>query len=124
MKMARNLSPSGKAFSRLEIRAAGDRRPVVLSPETRRMISATLRGADRAAPGAPEEPDVTISGVLRALDLDKDWLEVTSGGEHHRVVNVAETVDDVIGPMVNRDVIVRVRRGKRGLTFIDIEPDE
>jgi hypothetical protein len=90
------------------------------------MISATLRGPKEAAALAlaPEEDEVTISGVLRALDLDKDWLEVTSGEEHYRVVNVDETVDDVIGPMVNHEVIVRASRGKRGLTFIDIEPDE
>jgi hypothetical protein len=124
LKMARNLAPSGKAFSRLEIQGGGDRRPVVLSPETRRMISAALRGPKEGAALAPDEEQVSISGVLRALDLDKDWLEVTSDGEHHRVVNVGETVDDVIGPMVNHDVIVRASRGKRGLTFIDIEPDE
>jgi len=124
LKMARNLSPSGKAFSRLEIQGAGDRRPVVLSPETRRLISATLRGPDKTAAHEPEEEEVTISGVLRALDLDNDWLEVTSDGAHQRVVGVGETVDDVIGPMVNHDVVVRARRGKRGLTFIDIEPDE
>lgn len=125
LKMARNLSPSGKSFSRLEIQGAGDRRPLVLSPETRQAISATLRGPKRAAAPAPVDEEVSISGVLRALNLDEDWLEVTSGGEHHRLVSVGETVDDVIGPMVNHGVIVRARRGKRGaLTFIDIEPDE
>lgn len=125
LKMTRNLSPSGKAFSRLEIQGAGDRRPVVLSPETRRMISGTLRGPERAAMPALEAEEITISGVLRALDLDNDWLEVTSGGVHHRIEKVGETVDDLIGPMVNHDVIVRARRGRRGaLTFIDIEPDE
>ena len=36
-----------------------------------------------------------------------------------------DAVDDLIGPMVNHDVTVRVRRGKgRQLLFIDIEQDE
>lgn len=125
LKMARNLAPSGKAFSRLEIQGAGDRRPVVLLPETRKSISASLRRSDITAARAPEEEEVTISGVLRALDLDNDWLEVTSDGLQQKIIGVGETVDDVIGPMVNHDVVVRARRGKRGaLTFIDIEPDE
>lgn len=40
-------------------------------------------------------------------------------------MGVGETVDDIIGPMVNHDVIVRVRRGRNQvLQFIDIEVDE
>ena len=122
LKMARNLSPSGRAFSRLEIQGAGDRRPVIFSPETRRVISETLREPQTAGP--PAEAEVTISGVLRALHLDNDWLEVTSGGIHHRVTGVGDAIDDVIGPMVNHDVVVRARRRGHALAFIDIEPDE
>jgi hypothetical protein len=35
-----------------------------------------------------------------------------------------EAVDDVIGPMVNRPVLVRVVKTKGKLKFIDIELDE
>jgi hypothetical protein len=60
---------------------------------------------------------------LRALDLDNDWLEVSVDGTHKRVTGVGETIEDVIGPMVNREVNVRVRSGRRvALTFIDIKP--
>jgi hypothetical protein len=124
LKMARNLSPSGKAFSRLEIQGAGDRKPVVLSPETRKQISASLRGPKQTVVGNEEE-EIAIAGVLRALDLDSDWLEITIDGRHQKVIGVGDTIDDVIGPMVNHDVVVRARRGKRGaLMFVDIEPDE
>jgi hypothetical protein len=41
------------------------------------------------------------------------------------VTGVGEVVDDLIGPMVNHEVSVRIRPGKRNaLTFIDIEQDE
>lgn len=59
------------------------------------------------------------------MHLDRDWLEVTVGDEHIRVENVGETVDDVIGPMVNKPVIVETLVDDRDRrSFIDIEPDD
>ena len=55
----------------------------------------------------------------RALDLDNDWLEISIDGLHQKIIGVGETVDNVIGPMVNHNVTVRVRPGKRKTrTFI------
>jgi len=66
-----------------------------------------------------------LKGVLRALNLDKDWLEVSVDGNSQPVTGVGEAVDDLIGPMVNREVNVRVKRGPRSsLVFIDIELEE
>jgi hypothetical protein len=66
-----------------------------------------------------------LKGVLRALDLDDDWLEVAVDGKTERVKGVGEAVDDLIGPMVNREVNVRVQPGPRkSLLFVDIEVDE
>jgi len=48
--------------------------------------------------------------VLRAVHLDRDWLEVTVDKDHIRVEDVGEAIDDLIGPMVNRPVIVHVVR--------------
>ena len=64
-----------------------------------------------------------LRGVLRAVHLDKDWLELTAGSEHLRVDAVDEEVEDVIGPLVNRPVIVYTSTvaGKR--RFVDIEAD-
>ncbi len=46
-------------------------------------------------------------------------------GETKRVRGVGETVDDLIGPMVNHEVRVRVTPGPRyTLVFIDIEQEE
>ena len=45
--------------------------------------------------------------------------------EHVRVTNVGEAVDDIIGPMVNKLVIVEVDVNARGgRKFVDIEPDD
>jgi hypothetical protein len=63
---------------------------------------------------------------LRALDLDKDWLEIVlDDANHQRVSGVGEAVDDLIGPMVNHNVAVRARVGKGGVfRFVDIEMEE
>ena len=71
----------------------------------------------------PEE--VTKAGTLRALDLDRDWLEVIDEqGDSVHIAGLQDTVDDVIGPMVNRRVVVRAVRSGRQLRFRDIELDE
>jgi len=49
---------------------------------------------------------------------------VSEGATIH-VESLQETVDDVIGPMVNRQVTVRfIRTPSRKLKFVDIELDE
>jgi hypothetical protein len=110
----------------MEVRGAGDRRPVVLSPSSRKLISETLKPKAVAQPdGQNTKMEVSFVGVLRALDLDKDWLEITIEGQHQRIKGLSDTVDDVIGPMVNHQVIVRALRDKNGvLSFVDIEQEE
>lgn len=126
LKMTRNLAPTGKLFATMEIRGAGDRSPVVLSPTSRKLISDTLKGPSTPADAQIDRPDsMLLKGVLRALSLDQDWLELTIDGSTKRVKGVGETVDDLIGPMVNHEVTVRVRPGPRDtLLFIDIEQEE
>jgi hypothetical protein len=72
------------------------------------------------------EEEVKYEGILRALHLDKDWLEVIVSGETIRIDGVSETVDDIIGPMVIRPVIVHAKRKKAGgrPRFLDIEAGE
>jgi hypothetical protein len=66
-------------------------------------------------------------GVLRALHLDRDWLEVQNPdtGETTRIEQAGDAIDDVIGPMVNHRVVVDVAvhpDGRR--TFRDIQSEE
>lgn len=126
LKMTRNLAPTGKVFSQMDIRGAGDQAAVVLSPGSRRLISETLKGPSTPTGAQIDRPNsMLLKGVLRALDLDDDWLEVAVDGKTERVKGVGEAVDDLIGPMVNREVNVRVQPGPRkSLLFVDIEVDE
>ena len=123
LKMTRNLAPTGKSFSQMEIRGAGERGSVVLSPVSRKAISEMLRPP--ASDSQPREAESLLRGNLRAVDLDKDWLEIAVDGVTRHVTGLSEAVDDLIGPMVNHDVTVRVKPGKgRQLLFLDIEQDE
>jgi hypothetical protein len=125
LKMARNLAPTGKVVGQIEIHGSGDSKPITLSPGSRKLISDTLRGSiDSSVPGMSDQESVLV-GILRALNLDRDWLVVFVDGRPQRVVGVGDVVDDLIGPMVNREVRVRVRPGKRGtIAFVDIEQEE
>src|SRR5262249_26019953 len=121
----RNLAPTGRTFEKLEIKAAGEPRGIVLEPESRSVINKTIRQQETASQKVPGEEEVSIKGVLRAVHLDKDWLEVVAEDRSLHVEGLKDALDDVIGPMVNRQVIVRaVKSGKAKLRFVDIELDE
>jgi len=123
LKLTRNLAPTGKTFSEIEIRSTKPDEYVIFSSISRKKISDTLRNSLSDASEVREE--VSLKGVLRALHLDSDWLELSVGGNKVSVIGVGEAVDDVIGPMVNHDVIVRAVKDKAGrFRFIDIEQDE
>lgn len=125
LKLTRNLAPSGKTFENLEIRSATDSLPVALSPDSRRMINTTLRARTQYPKPEPEETENTLIGALRAVDLDKDYIDVTVDGKSEHIIGLKDALDDVIGPMVNRRVIVRVlQRVGQPAKFVDIELDE
>jgi hypothetical protein len=131
VNLTRNLAPSGKTFERLEIRDAStpSEAQVSLVADTRQGLNAALR---KMRPRDQDDLDKQeqITGILRALHLDKDWLEITTTenqqdvDSHVRVSEISEVLDDVVGPMVNKLVVVTVvRRGTKYL-YRDIEPKE
>lgn len=121
LKLARNLSPTGKSFDRIEFRASGEVRPVALGVESRSNINQQLR-KKAALPAKVEEIEEELIGTLRAVHLDKDWLEIIVDGAAMHIDGLQDEVDDVIGPMVNRSVIVRaIRVAQNKFKFIDIE---
>lgn len=121
LRLIRGLAPTGKVFERMELRASGETQAVALGVESRININRQLRSNEtQASPNVvPEE----LHGTLRAVHLDKDWLDVVVDGASVHVEGLRDTVDDIIGPMVNRAVVVRaVRVGiKKKLKFADIE---
>lgn len=122
LKLARNLAPSPKHGGTIEVREAREVHGISLGPETRRNINSALRAS--SSPQSQAEPAVELHGVLRALHLDRDWLELWDDGTTTRITGLADAVDDVIGPMVNCRVVVQARRARGSLIFVDIEPEE
>jgi hypothetical protein len=125
LKLARNLAPTGRSFSHLELRSSQARAPVVLTQDSRKSMTKAIRGGVTESPKDAQSTEVALRGILRAVHLEKDWLEVYVGDAPVRISGVGETVDDVIGPMVNHSVVVQVIRDGRGaFSFRDIELED
>lgn len=120
LKLARDLAPGGRAFETLKVSAAGESRAIVLDPDVRQHINARIR---RLAKGSRSTSYGTYRGILRAVHLDRDWLEVVVGYQSIRVHGVRRQVDDTIGPMVNKPVTVSVETVSGGKhRLVSIEP--
>jgi hypothetical protein len=128
LNLARSLAPTGRTFTRLEVRDAS--RPseprVTFESETRQELNRALRVLRTPdllqAPGISEE----VRGVLRGVQLDSDWLDVRPDGTTASVhiAGITELLDDVVGPMVNKNVIVKTLRRNDKHIFQDIELEE
>lgn len=124
VKLTRNLAPTGKSYETLEIRSLDQASPIRLSKTSREQLSDVIR-KDRPKSDRPDQVDVVLTGTLRAVHLDDDWLEVDLGdGRRCRIDQVSDAVDDIIGPLINRSVIVRANQVKDRYRFLDIESDE
>ena len=125
LKLSRNLAPTGKSFDSIEFRTATGDALIALTPEARTIINQTLkknRPVDAQGSQAAEED---LIGTIRAVDLDKDFLDVTVNGSHFHVVGLGDAMDDVIGPMVNKRVkVIAIRDARGAIRFRDIELDE
>ena len=128
LKIARDLAPTSKnnRFKRLDVRSANFADPVILLPATRDKINDAIKEYNSPLPPGEE---VEIRGILRALHLDDDWIEViekieeTENFVKRRIDRVNEEVDDRIGPLVNQPVLVRAVQTGDQMHFIDIEAD-
>jgi hypothetical protein len=121
VKLTRNLSPTGRSYDQVRIYSYDNPKEVILSPDAR---TYTNEYVSSLAPEIEGTEQGTVIGVLRALDLDKDWLEVDVEGRHQRITGLEDAIDDVIGPMVNRKVKVKYLRSGRRFRFVDIEEAE
>jgi hypothetical protein len=123
LKLSRNLAPTGKTFSTMELRTGTDEQPVTLTPDTRMVINGVIEhdrphGAQLVSPAREQR----IVGILRAVDLNKDYLDLSVNDKSVHILGLGTTMDDVIGPMVNKSVTVRCLEEQVGqLLFVDIE---
>jgi hypothetical protein len=127
LELTYDLSPRDEVFDQIEIRGASDQGSIILSADSRKLISERMRNQTLLSVNANHaglEVEITLRGVLRAVDLDQDLIEVVVDGDRKQVTGVGRGVDDVIGPMINHEVRVRVRRRRNVLTFIDIEQED
>lgn len=130
LKLTRNLAPTGKSFERLEVKSATEleAHPIVFLPESRRAINDTLRASKKKTDEELTLKEEQLSGILRGLHLDKDWIEISipeKGHEAIRIYQTGDVIDDIVGPMVNQRVLVDVlvkRDGK--YLFRDIQSEE
>jgi len=136
MKLTRNLVPpvTGKSFNQLEIKSTEDieARPLVLRSDTREVINNALKRAEIVSsqyPDKHEQKILQLRGTLRGLQLDNDWIELNVDGENKKIYDAKEEIDDLIGPMVNRRVIVEVaerldRAVEKRYFFRDLQLEE
>ena len=126
LKLTRNLTPTGRTFSRMDIWSSDDPHPITLLKSARKTLNRVIQKAVTGQTEEAESQHEPLRGILRGLHLDKDWLEVAL--EENRSIHVTKAgdeVDDVIGPMVNRPVIVHTAKTRQGkYLFRDIELDE
>ena len=123
LEIARDLAPSAKEkrFIRIDITAGNGDNSVVLVHETREAINSVIK---ENALRIPDEKETKIRGVLRALHLDSDWIEVVNDSGSWRITDVKEQVDDRIGSMVNQLVAVYAVQVGNTTRFINIEIDD
>ena len=123
LKLTRNLAPDGKSCDRLDIRSPAESQVVSLGPDVRRNLGRIIRKAGQEQEAQAQRREESLHGVLRALHLDQDWIELTVGDEHLRIISVGEEADDVLGPLVNKPVVVYVSIAGEKRKFLDIESD-
>lgn len=129
LRLSRNLAPTGKTFERLEIRDASAPSETIaaFAVESRKSLNAAIKKHKPPKDTESEDKPVRLTGVLRGVQLDQDWLEITPVEGPPTPIHIeqaGDALDDVVGPMVNHRVVVdAIQRGKRYL-YLDIEMDE
>jgi hypothetical protein len=114
LELTRSIAPTGKRLTEIGVyRGKGEEiETVYLTTALPERVRQFLPQKPRATGAEPEE----LQGVLRAVHLDENWLEVTlPRSVQEKCDTMPDMLDDMVGPMVNREVIVRgTRRTKAG----------
>lgn len=124
LQLTRNIAPGGKRVKEFGIYR--QKHNALQSVYLTDALPPKIRDVLPKRPKSTAEREMTFQGVLRALHLDRNWLQLTlEDGTHITCDTVPEMLDDVVGPMVNRKVSVtgpmRQKRGKDRLLVSEIE---
>ena len=75
-------------------------------------------------PTGDSEP-VKVTGTLRAINLEEGVIQVrTSDTETIRVSGLKGEAEDVIGPLLNRSVVVDTMKQGSSYSYVDIDATE
>ena len=127
LKLTRDLAPPKNGrFTQLDILSESTNRHIILRSDVRNAIMEAVQHRPTDVVVVPMlDPLKEIRGVLRALHLDADWIEVvTHDGKSHTIDRAGDEIDDTIGSLVNKPVVVGVSSSGTRLTLVNIEPDE
>ena len=125
LKLSRNLAPTGTSFESIELRDASSSTAIAFTPEARKQINQSIKSSQPPSVHDARSTEEEIVGTLRAVDLEKDFLDVVVDGKSVHIVGLGDALDDVIGPMVNKAVKVQIARDAKGTVRLrDIEPNE
>lgn len=127
IRLMRNIVPDGRQVGEVEFRRAGENKEsaVVLRPAHRDQIRSILRKS-----AGPEQIGSSRSlqtqqrkGVLRAVDLDFNLLRLDSEGDKLEFTKAEDIMDDVVGPMLNKLVVITgsFPKGRKKFRASDIE---
>jgi len=124
LDLCRNVVPGGKRVKEMGLYRSGADgvESIYLTSD----VGARVRDFTPKPSAEPGRERQTLQGTLRALHLDRNWLEVTiESGKHIRCDTLPDMLDDVVGPMVNNEVRVsgqmRTHRRSERLLVDEIE---
>ncbi|MCY1042697.1 hypothetical protein OV208_15335 [Corallococcus sp. bb12-1] len=135
VKLVRNVAPSDGGLGEVEFsrvrrhegQSEPEREAVQLRREVRQVITELVRQEEAPQVLEASEEKGVLRGILRALHLDEGWLVLSVGGGGKQRCETRENVlDDVVGPMVNRRVLIHGVwiRGRSRFQVIDIDFDD
>lgn len=124
LQLTRNIAPAGKRLK--EVGIYRRRHDQIQSVYLTDAVAPKIREALPRKKEDEQKPRVELTGILRALHLDRNWLVlIEKDGKPVKCDTVHDMLDDVVGPMVNREVIVsgpmRMRSGLEKLLVEEIE---
>ena len=115
LKIAKDLTPDDHGFRQLEVRTPSHDSPIVLRSTSREIITDAIKRLDADADsGSEQREDLEISGILRNVHLDSEWIEVRVDAAKHRITGFNEDLATRAGSFLNQNVILSVQRDQAG----------